>query len=139
MKKPIKPLDSCVAVGVVDGGADAFHDELIGPGLTRCNLRLGDPGHAVLFVSDVEAVPVNRGALRELVGHVDPHALSLSDADLRTRVLAVVGPSLNHFTVVDLPVENLSQQVDLDVRLLEDATALAEFGLGLVAVQHNGE
>jgi hypothetical protein len=58
---------------------------------------LADPGDAVLFNGDFQAVPVDGGGFGEIIFEDDADAIVLIDLDCGTRATAVVAPCVDGF------------------------------------------
>ena len=84
-----------VGVGVVHADRRLGDGELVGVGLAAGDDLLGDRRHAVLVVGDVDAVPVDVGADRQLVRQLDLHTVADLDVDPRAGHHAVVRPRLD--------------------------------------------
>ena len=78
----------------------------VGVGLAGGDEVLGDRGHAVLVVGDVDAVPVDVGADRQLVGELDLDPVADLEVDARAGDHPVVRPRLDDLAGADLPVDD---------------------------------
>ncbi len=118
-EQPLRHLLGGVVVRVVHvrAGVAVPDRELVDEGLARLDRRLGDERHAVHRVRDDQAVPVDRRALRQLVGDDDADLVAFGDADLRAGNDAVVGPGLDELAGLDFPLHDhrAGQLEDLDV------------------------
>ena len=60
--------------------ARLFDREPVGEGFTRSNTAKADAGDAVLVEGQNQSVPMNRGGLAEVVGHIDGDFLALLES-----------------------------------------------------------
>src|SRR5581483_3487238 len=87
--------------------------EFVDKGLSGHNRRLVEPAHAAHAVWKKNAVPVNRGVLRQAVRNQEPHAVALDGFDGRARSLAVVAPALDAHSRCKLANHWLCDEVEL--------------------------
>ena len=102
-----------VVVRVVGEGPRLLQRELVGGAVARQDRVLGDLGRPVHLVGGDEAVPVDRGGLREVVGHDGAHAVALQELDPRPRNLLVVGVREHLGPVGDRPPHDRCREADL--------------------------
>ena len=94
-EQPVGDRLVAVGVGVVHPDRRLGRREAVRERLAAADEVLGDRRDAVLVVGQVDAVPVDVGADRQLVGELDLDGVADGEVDARAGDLAVVGPRLD--------------------------------------------
>src|SRR5215831_5987549 len=92
---PIRPppdLLGAMRMGVVPEGAGIRHGELVDEAVLRLDRRLGHIGRAVHRVRNAQAMPVDRGVLRQPVLDSDLQPFALAQSDLWPGNAAAIAP-----------------------------------------------
>ncbi len=105
-------LAMLLKVGVVPARPCRPRLELVDKNLSWLYRRLADPRHAIHGRRDVDAVPVDRGRLRERVLEDDADALPFFDTDLWPGHLPVIGHGLDLLSWRQLPRDLARFEVD---------------------------
>ena len=111
-EQPVRDALVGVGVGVVHADGRFGDGEAVGVRLAAGHEVLGDRGDAVLVVGDVDAVPVDVGADRELVGDLDLDLVADVEIDARSGDHPVVRPGLHDLAGPDLPVDDRRRQFE---------------------------
>ena len=108
--------------------------EPVGVGLSGGDQLLGERGDAVLAVGDVDAVPVDVGPERQLVGDLDLDLVADVEVDAGSGHHPVVGPRLDDLARAHFPVDDRGRQLEALGAVLEhlgfERLVAATFGLG---------
>ena len=110
---PHRHLHHLVGVRVIHEGSAVLHHELVGEGLTGFDMRLSQAAHTIHAVRRPDAVPVNRGVLRQLVGNEDAYPVAFDAFDGRPGALAVVAPEVRLHAGRELPDHRFCNQMKL--------------------------
>src|SRR6266478_6154177 len=98
------------AVRVIEERPFLMHGELIDVFFAWCHGLLADPGNAVLFDGNLQAVPMQRSRFGELVLEDHPDAVALLNLDGWPRSAAVVAPSVDGFERCDFALHGLGNE-----------------------------
>jgi len=92
--EPHAHLRHLVDVGVVHERPRIEERELISEGFSGTDIGLAQTAHTVHAGGQDDAMPVDRGGLRQTVGDVDVHPITLHGFDGRARCPAIVAPAV---------------------------------------------
>ena len=92
----------------VGAGVPIPNGEFVGVDTTGLDGRLGDEGHAILRVRHHQSVPVNGGALREIVGDADTHRVAFGHPNFGTRYDTVEREHLGEFPGLIFPLNDIA-------------------------------
>ncbi|CUH99392.1 hypothetical protein PHA8399_01511 [Leisingera aquaemixtae] len=105
-------LHHLIAMRVVHEGAGFDQVELIDKGLAGRDARMAEACNPVHAGGQDQPVPMHRGMLRQLVGHINPHPVALHRLDGGAGGLAVVAPQVSDHAVGQLALDRLGHQVE---------------------------
>ena len=100
-------------VRVIPARASGGGDELVGERAARWHRRLADVRHAIHASRHVDAVPVNGGRLRQVVGEDDAYKVAFAHAQFWPRYLVVVSPGSRRLAFHKLIRHGSSSQAEL--------------------------
>ena len=97
---------------MVEEGACLLGCEFIGKVLPRLDWWLRDLGGAIHCVWHDQAMPVDGGRLGQIVCHIDPHPVTLRQANARPRHLTVERVGQNLLIWQDVPLDHRNIQIE---------------------------
>src|SRR5882724_11282676 len=100
------------AVRVIEKGSFLMHRKFVRKFFSRRGRFLANPRHAVLFDRDLESVPVQGSALRQLVFKNDSDAFALLHLNRRSGAASVVAPHVERLPWNDCALYGLRDEME---------------------------
>src|SRR5215831_13428095 len=99
-------------MGVVKVRSRLMEGEFVDVASTRLDRSLADTGASVQVVGDLEAMPVHRGRLRQMILQNDPNAVTLVDLNRWPRSASIKSPENQCFIRCNLLFHGFGNEVE---------------------------